>query len=68
MAEARSGVPQGSVILPILFFIYINNLPDHLSTDTLFYADDVKLIAPVTKMISSNTPETSAPDGPKIQN
>ncbi len=56
MAEARSGVPQGSVILPILFFIYINNLPDHLSADTLLYADDAKLIAPETTMISSNTP------------
>ncbi len=42
MAEAISGVPQG----PILFVIYVNDLPDYLSADSLLYADDVKLIAP----------------------
>ncbi len=46
MAEAISGVPQGSVIGPILFVIYVNDLPDHLLADSLLYADDVKLIAP----------------------
>ncbi len=46
MAEAISGVPKGSVIGPILFVIYVNDLPDHLSADSLLYADDVKLIAP----------------------
>ncbi len=46
MAEAISGVPQGSVIGPILFVIYANNLPDHLSADSLLYADDAYLITP----------------------
>ncbi len=46
MAEAISGVPQGSVIGPILFVIYVNDLPGRLSADSLLYADDVKLIAP----------------------
>ncbi len=46
IAEAISGVPQGSVIGPILFFIYVNDLPDRLLADSLLYADDVKLIAP----------------------
>ncbi len=53
MAEAISGVPQGS----ILFVIYVNDLPDHLSADSLLYADDVKLIAPPeTAMIFFKTP------------
>ncbi len=46
LAKAKSGVPQGSVIGPILFAIYVNDLPDHLSADSLLYADDVKPIAP----------------------
>ncbi len=38
--------PQGPVIGPILFVIYVNDLPDRLSADSLLYADDIKLIAP----------------------
>ncbi len=45
IAEAISGVPQVSVIGQILFVIYVNDLSDHLSADSLLYADDVKLIA-----------------------
>ncbi len=45
-AEAASGVPQGSVLGPILFVIYVNDLTDNLTIDHLPYADDVKLIAP----------------------
>ncbi len=56
MAEAIRGVPQCSFIGPILFFIYVNDLPDHLSADSLLYADDVKLIVPETAMILSKTP------------
>ncbi len=46
VAEAVSGVPQGSVLGPILFIIYVNDLSDNLTIDHLLYADDVKLIAP----------------------
>ncbi len=45
MAEAASGVPQGSVLGPILFVIYVDDLIDNLTIDHLLYADDVKLIA-----------------------
>ena len=54
-ADVISGVPQGSVLGPILFVIYINDLPDIVSSLAKLFADDTKLYNIVGKEGGSQT-------------
>ena len=48
-----SGVPQGSVLGPLLFAIYVNDLPLIVSSNLFMFADDLKLYRSITQPLDT---------------
>ena len=47
-----SGIPQGSILGPLLFIVFINDLPDNITNSCKIFADDTKVYGPTSNQNS----------------
>ena len=55
--NVTSSIPQGSVLGPVLFLLYINDLPDTVASNVYMFADDTKIYRPMTSHEDATIPQ-----------
>ena len=52
-SAVRSGVPQSSVLGPILFLVYIDDIDDNVTSRLYKFADDIKVVKGISNIEDS---------------
>ena len=53
--DVLSGIPQGSVLGPTLFVVFINNMPDVITSLSKMFADDAKVFRQIETSVDTAT-------------
>ena len=53
-SDVLSGMPQGSVLGPALFLVFINDLPDSIANFVKIFADDTKVYSTISTISDSD--------------
>ena len=53
-SHVKPGVPQGSILGPLLFLVYISDLPEGLTTSAKLFADETTLFSVVHDSAASS--------------